>query len=224
MGNTCTKKKETEDEKQKVGFDSIYYDEDGNMRVGVHGRERKGPKGEFAQVLALDKQVLDGKEGEEGTKAGEGKYCVIEAGWVSSWLAFVYYNDSSPAPGKIQNSKLLDHSGCPIEGIQLASDKKSGHYRLIREPVWDLYCKLYKDSGPKIWVDEEPYNEPEKWQVDEEWLQALYKKNNINPDDLKVRRPTGVLEEAEDTEEALLQQEEEAKEEAKGDEVDIFTD
>ena len=69
------------------------------MRVGVHGRERKGPKGEFAQVLALDKQVLDGKEGEEGTKAGEGKYCVIEAGWVSSWLAFVYYNDSSPAPG-----------------------------------------------------------------------------------------------------------------------------
>ena len=73
----------------RVGFDSIYYDEDGNMRVGAHGRVRKGPKGEFERVLRLD----------DGTKSDEGRWCIVESGWVSSWLAFVYYNDSSPAPG-----------------------------------------------------------------------------------------------------------------------------
>ena len=74
---------------RRVGFDSIYYDEDGNMRVGGHGRVRKGPKGEFERVLRLD----------DGSKSDEGRWCVVESGWVSSWLAFVYYNDSSPAPG-----------------------------------------------------------------------------------------------------------------------------
>eukprot|EP00619_Florenciella_sp_RCC1007_P011127 CAMPEP_0205903524 /NCGR_PEP_ID=MMETSP1325-20131115/156_1 /ASSEMBLY_ACC=CAM_ASM_000708 /TAXON_ID=236786 /ORGANISM="Florenciella sp., Strain RCC1007" /LENGTH=216 /DNA_ID=CAMNT_0053269183 /DNA_START=39 /DNA_END=689 /DNA_ORIENTATION=- len=208
MGGTCSKTEEEGGEKkEKVGFDSIYFDEDGNMRVGSHGRVRKGPEGEFERVLRLD----------DGAKSDEGRWCIIESGWVSSWLAFVYYNDSSPAPGSIDNSKLLDgKEGLAIEGLMLASDKKQGHYRLIREPVWDLYCELYKGSGPKIWVDEAPYDDPMSWQIDPGWLES--QGVDLEARDGKLRKPTGVIEEAKDAEPSPV---EEAKQ---GDLIDLFDD
>ena len=47
--------------------------------------------GEFEKVLRLDRAATDDDE--------TVVWCIVESGWISSWLAFVYYNDSSPAPG-----------------------------------------------------------------------------------------------------------------------------
>lgn len=147
--------------KNTVGLDSMYYDEAGVLRSGARSRDRDH---EFRSVLIADNPENDALV----------TWCVVESNWINAWLAFVHFNQFSPAPGKIHNSNLItieyDENNhqvrIPKSGLEIASTSKAGHFRVVRESVWKLYCELYPGSGPKITVTGETPEDTSTWNID----------------------------------------------------------
>jgi hypothetical protein len=80
---------------------------------------------------------------------------VVEVNWVTSWLAHVHFNKTSPAPGPCKNLPLLEVNEentafVPKPGLSIATKSNRGDYRLISEAMWKEICKLYPGSGPAI--------------------------------------------------------------------------
>lgn len=152
-------------EPPKLNYDNIYYDEQGCLRVGNVSFKRKEQR---ERVLKADNPNM------ELNPDKEEKFCVIDAAWVKSWLAFVYFNQSSPSPGKIRNTNLITKVGSEWkfkDDLVLEKDNEYGNFRLIKEEVWDIYVSYYKESGPKITVVREPVHLPENWEIDKEYVE-----------------------------------------------------
>lgn len=159
----CTDDKVDEDgqPKSKTEIDAMYYDEEGVLRAGVRARDRDA---ELRSVLLADNPEQD----------STCTWCVVDSNWINAWLAFVHFNQYSPAPGNINNGNLIriivdetgKHFRLPKEGLELASTSKPGHFRLVRESVWNLYCDLYPGSGPKITVVGELPEDTSTWSID----------------------------------------------------------
>lgn len=153
----------------------MYYDEEGVLRAGAKARDRER---EFRSVLIADNPDTDALV----------TWCVVESNWINAWLAFVHFNQFSPAPGKIHNSNLItieydDNNNqvrIPKSGLELASTSKAGHFRVVRESVWKLYCELYPGSGPKITVSGETPEDTSTWNIDLDFYNQQEKHEDAN--------------------------------------------
>ena len=59
-------------------------------------------------------------------------------------------------------------------GIEAASEKEKGHFRLIRKEVWDEYCKIYPGSGPLIICRKKiDINLPANWEIDQDFMHTF---------------------------------------------------
>ena len=89
--------------------------------------------------------------------------------------------------------------------------------------MWGAQLPLFKHvtnglHSPCLWQDEEPYDDPAKWEIDPVWLEQ----QGVDVEERKLRRPTGVIEEGADaTPPAPPGPVEEAKQ---GDLIDLFDD
>ena len=83
---------------------------------------------------------------------------IAESTWIESWLAFVHYNKTSPAPGPCRNDYLLrvddeNKYWLPKENLIMARKNGAGNYRRVSQEAWRQICALYPGSGPEISVD-----------------------------------------------------------------------
>lgn len=85
-------------------------------------------------VQALDKVALDSGE----------SWFIIHAEWLDSWSAFTQPGSSAPVPGPINNRRLLESNGEPLQGLVRGRD-----YRGVTKGVWEILFHAY-GGGPTI--------------------------------------------------------------------------
>ena len=80
----------------------------------------------------------------------------MDTAWVNLWLAYAHLKaEVCPAPGPINNKRLIE----PNDELKIFSVKKNialsvgnsaGDYRRVTEKTWNVFLKLYPNSGPAI--------------------------------------------------------------------------
>uniref|UniRef100_A0A7S1UJU2 DUSP domain-containing protein n=1 Tax=Phaeomonas parva TaxID=124430 RepID=A0A7S1UJU2_9STRA len=95
---------------------------------------------------------------------------IVEAAWVTSWLAYVHVEAGiSPRPGPIYNMGLLhfDEDGKFVARKNLRADSGNhrGHFRAVKPAVWKAYVDFYPESGPFIFCRGD-FTQTDNWYVD----------------------------------------------------------
>jgi hypothetical protein len=130
-------------------FQEIYYDDQGNLRVGKANVKSKDQK---------EKELRDILNIEEGDDAESEDvvWYIMDSTWIAAWFAYVHYEvDTAPHPGPCRNERLLvpdfkNNVWVPKERLIMSSKKRSGDYRRVSRKTWELYCEFYPGSEPTI--------------------------------------------------------------------------
>lgn len=141
-------KDDTEDD-NILRFQDIYYDEEGNLRVGrAHVKTKEQKEKELRDILNIE--AGDDMDAEDVT------WYIMDASWIAAWFAYVHYeSETAPYPGPCRNERLLrpDYTlqkWVPQDRLVMASKKRSGDYRRVSRKTWELYSELYPGCGPTI--------------------------------------------------------------------------
>lgn len=84
---------------------------------------------------------------------------IINSAWLASWLQYAHTNKNvSPNPGPCRNECLLTPADDSLswigkEDLVMGSKAKEGDYRRVSKETWEIYCDLYPNSGPAIYVE-----------------------------------------------------------------------
>jgi len=184
------------EEKPYIDEKRIYWDAEGNLRVGATLRNRD------EEVIAL--LEADTNDESDPTKT----WMIIPSRWLKEWLIFAHLKFSTDAPGPIPMHTIIKQDA-QVEGgwrplktlnpPQVGNADKNipelpGHYRRISYEAWSKLVKLYDITEPKfaMAVRGTPYDDKTRWRVF---------KDPLNIDESFLPEPI-IIEEKENEEEA----------------------
>jgi len=155
--------------KPDIDVKKVYWDAEGNLRVGHTLRNRD------EEVIAL--LEADTNDDSDPTKV----WMIVPSRWLKEWLIFAHLKLSTDAPGPIpmhtimKQDRQVDGGWRPLKTLQPPqvgnADKNipelPGHYRRISFAAWTKLAKLYDITEPKyaMAVRGTPYDDLSRWRV-----------------------------------------------------------
>lgn len=151
MGSSSSKEEAASND-PVLRFEEIYYDEDGNLRVGKkHLKTKRQKEDELRLILDIEEDADP-----EDLEAEDTVWYIMDAAWIGNWFAYTHFEAGvAPHPGPCRNDRLLvfDYDGgqwVPGRRLIMATKKRTGDYRRVTRKVWEQFCELYPGSGPTI--------------------------------------------------------------------------
>lgn len=166
---------EVQEKRGVYDHNRIYWDIDGNLRLGEISRNRDE---EVLELLQLDNP--DESDAEK-------LWMIIPSRWVRKWLLYAHLKSGEPEPGKIDMNTLLvkDEAFSPdkfegasmVKGMRpkntlkppnpglMENDSFPGHYRRVGIEVWKKLEGIYSFEGFPIAVRGAPYDDMTRWRV-----------------------------------------------------------
>lgn len=147
----------------------IYWDTDGNLRVGKSSRNRDD---EVVEILENDNNGTD-KSSETAL------WVIVPSRWLRKWLIFAHMK-LGEEPGKIDTKMLLVQDPKAFNGYRPlmtlkppnyeqnhnpSAKETPGHYRRISLAAFEKLVDLYGLNGPVICVRGFPYDDLYRWRV-----------------------------------------------------------
>jgi len=148
---------------------NIYWDTDGNLRVGNSSRSRDD------EVIA----ILENDNNGPVEDAETALWVVVPSRWLRKWLIFAHMK-LGEEPGKIDTNMLLAKDPKAFNGYRPLMTLKPpnhlqdmnpqaaetpGHYRRIGLRAFEKLVELYGLSGPVICVRGFPFDDLYRWRV-----------------------------------------------------------